>query len=158
MKATELFIKSISDFIQRESENDKEFAKKVAEQPKKTAEAACNFIMVEVQRTKRCGWADEEIYGLVRHFYDEKELKDPGAKNNISRVVINQHVDLSENDKAIAMGRAEIAFKKQLEREHEEQQAIEKEKEKKAKQAKIEKARQKKEAELSMMGDLFGGV
>ena len=51
MKASELFIKTISDFLKSECEKDKHFAAKMAAQPEKTPEAVCNYIMAEVSKS-----------------------------------------------------------------------------------------------------------
>ncbi len=67
MKATELFIKRIEDYLKKEADADQEFAKKMQEQPEKTPEAVCNDILLEVSKSNRSGWADEEIYGMAKH-------------------------------------------------------------------------------------------
>ena len=88
MKATELFIKRIEDYLKKEADADPEFVKKMQEQPEKTPEAVCNHILSEVSKAKRSGWADEEIYDMAKCFIDEAELKDPGSgANSVSRVV-----------------------------------------------------------------------
>ena len=85
--------------------------------------------MAEVSEAGQSGWADEEIYGMAKHFIDEDELKDPGAKaNKVSRMVINRHVDLTEE----AMAKAEMDFKKELETKHAKEEAARREKEKAA--------------------------
>ena len=79
MKATELFIKRIEEYLKKEADANQEFAKRMQEQPEKTPEAVCNYILSEVSKTRQSGWADEEIYGMAKHFIDEAELKDPGS-------------------------------------------------------------------------------
>lgn len=158
MKATKPFIESVSKFLTEEAERDKEFAKKMAEHPEKTVEGACNYIMAEVWKTKQSGWANEEIYGLAKHFFDEDEIKDPGSSaNNISRVVVNTHIDLTESEKQEAMEEAKKDFTRKLEVERMRELDAQKEKEKKAKEKRIKEAQAKKEKEATMMGDLFGG-
>ena len=80
MKATELFIKRIEDYLKKEADADPVFAKRMQEQPKKTPEAVCNYILLEVEKSKRSGWADEEVYGMAKHFVDEVDLKDSGIE------------------------------------------------------------------------------
>ena len=131
MKASELFITTISAFLKSECEKDRQFAAKMAAQPEKTPEAVCNYIMAEVSKSKRCGFDDAEIYGMARHFIDEKELKDPGSRaNNVSKVVVNTSADVSEEDKA----------KQEKERE----------------ERRLAKLREKREKENAMQLDLFG--
>lgn len=78
MKATELFIKRIEDYLKKEADADLEFAKRMKEQPEKTPEAVCNYILLEVSKSKRSGWDDEEIYGMAKHFIEDTEGNDNG--------------------------------------------------------------------------------
>ena len=75
MKATELFIKRIEDYLKKEADADPVFAKRMKEQPEKTPEAVCNYILLEVSKAKQSGWADEEIYEMAKHFFDEVDLE-----------------------------------------------------------------------------------
>lgn len=158
MKATELFIKRIDAFLKKEADADPEFAKRMQEQPEKTPEAVCNFILSEVSKTKQSGWADEEIYGMAKHFIDEAELKDPGSKaNNVSRVVVDTHVDLTEEEKQEAMAKAQKSYERKLEEEHKRKEEEQRERERKAKEKRLQAAKEKQEKEAAIMGDLFGG-
>lgn len=158
MKATELFIKRIEDYLKKEADADPEFAKRMQEQPEKTSEAVCNYILSEVSKTKQNGWADEEIYGMAKHFIDEAELKDPGSgANSVSRVVVDTHVDLTEEQKQEAMAKAQKSFERKLEDEHKRKQDEQRERERKAKEKRLQAAKEKHEKEASLMGDLFGG-
>lgn len=59
------------------------FAKAYSKENKNIDEC-CNYIINEVKKTKRQGFADEEIFNLAVHYYDEDEIKDvkkaPGCK------------------------------------------------------------------------------
>lgn len=158
MKATELFIKRIEDYLKQEADADLEFAKRMNEQPEKTPEAVCNYILSEVSKAKQSGWDDEEIYGMAKHFIDEAELKDPGSKaNSVSRVVVDAHVDLTEEQKQEAMAKAQQSFEHKLEEEHKRKEEERRERERKAKEKRLQAAKEKQEKEASLMGDLFGG-
>ena len=158
MKATNLFIKRIEGYLKKEADADQEFAKKMQEQPEKTPEAVCNYILSEVSKAKQSGWADEEIYGMAKHFIDEAELKDPGSwANSVSRVVVDTHVDLTEEQKQEAMAKAQKSFERKLEDEHKRKQEEQRERERKAKEKRLQAAKEKHEKEASLMGDLFGG-
>lgn len=78
MKATELFIKCIEGYLEREADADLEFAKRMKEQPEKTPEAVCNYILMEVSKSKKIGWADEDIFGMAKNFIEGKEGNDNG--------------------------------------------------------------------------------
>ena len=158
MKATELFIKRIEDYLKKEADADQEFAKRMQEQPEKMPEAVCNYILSEVSKTKQCGWADEEIYGMAKHFSAEAELKDPGSQaNSVSRVVVDTHVDLTEEQKLEAMAKAQKNFERKLEDEHKRKEEEKRERERKAKEKRLQAAKEKQEKEAAVMGDLFGG-
>lgn len=75
MKATKLFINRIEDYLKKEADADLEFAKRMQEQPEKTPEAVCNYILSEVGKTKQRGWSDEEIFGMTKRFFDDMGLK-----------------------------------------------------------------------------------
>ena len=95
---------------------------------------------------------------MAKHFIDEKELKDPGSKaNNVSRVVVDTHVELSEEEKQKAMEKAQQNYEKKLEEQEKKRQEEQREREKKAKEKRLQAAKEKQEKEAAMMGDLFGG-
>ena len=77
MEATKEFIEAIQSYLDVEAQKDELFRVQW-EKSEKTAEQACNYIMSEVSKSKRCGWADDEIYGMAKHFIDENEIDDPG--------------------------------------------------------------------------------
>ena len=158
MEATKEFIETIQSYLEVEAQKDELFRVQW-EKSEKTAEQACNYIMSEVSKSKRCGWADDEIYGMAKHFIDENEIDDPGSDNGVSRVVVNTAIDLSEEDKKKAQEDAKAAYLEQLKNEQKERIAKEKEKEEKKKKARLEKAKKDAEQESSLFcGDLFGGM
>lgn len=75
MEVTELFIKRIEDYLKKEADADPKFAKKMQEQPEKTPEAVCNFILSEVSKTKQRDWDDEDINGMAKYFINKAGLK-----------------------------------------------------------------------------------
>lgn len=156
MEASENFIKCIAEYLQREGERDAAFAQKMAEHPEKNAEAVCNYILHEVSQSRQCGYADEEVFGMAKHFIDEDELTDPGTKNSVQRVVTNVHVELSEQDRAEAKRKAEKAYREELERKAAEKERARQEREEVERQKRIEKAKAKREQESKMQLDLFG--
>ena len=78
MEVTELFIKRIEDYLKKEADADPMFAKKMKEQPEKTPEAVCNFILSEVSKMKQRDWDDEDINGMAKYFINEDGLKGIG--------------------------------------------------------------------------------
>ena len=154
MKATEAFAKTIGAYIEKEKQADPLFAKCVDDQQKKTIQGCVNYILNEVKKSGIAGWTDAEIFGMAKHFYDEKELKDPGAVR--ARVVVNHHVELSEDEKAEAKAKA-LADYEQAEREKLERKAkAERERAIKREEARKEAQKEKRERESKMQLDLFG--
>ena len=154
MKATNNFMKAIEAFIEREKQTDELFAKCVEEQPKKTPQGCVNYILKEVKKSGVAGWTDEEIYGMAKHFYDEKELKDPGELRN-TRVVVNHHVELSDEEKTQAKAKALAEYEKAEKEKLEKKAQKEKEIAVKRKEAERKALMEKRERERKMQLELF---
>lgn len=81
------FKKAIKEHLDNRAKEDALFAKNYAKE-NKSIDECCNYIINEVKKTNRQGFADEEIFNLAVHYYDEDEIKDvkkaPGCK-----VVVN---------------------------------------------------------------------
>lgn len=111
------FEKAIKAHLDKRASEDELFAKSYAKDGK-SIEECCKFIISEVKKSGRCGFADEEIFGLAIHYYDEDglgEIKEVNAK-----VVVNHEIQLTEEEKAAAKARALEKFeadeKRRLER------------------------------------------
>lgn len=141
---TKLFEQRIGEWLAQARKNDAAFDKKVAES-KKNVEGCCNYILSEVRKAKQCGYDDAEIYGMSRHYFDEDDIKDPG-KQNVQRIVVTGHVDLSESEKAEAIEAAKKQYLAELRKEAEIKESIRK-----------ENAKKRKVQAEAMQQDLFGG-
>lgn len=77
------FKKAIKDYLDNRAKEDVLFAKSYAKENKNIDEC-CNYIISEVEKTNRQGFAEEEIFNFAIHYYDEDEIKDvekaPGCK------------------------------------------------------------------------------
>ena len=144
-QVTDHFEQCISKWLETERKKDPIFDKKVAES-KKDVQGCCNFILQQVKASNQCGYADEEVFGMARHYFDEESIKDPG-KQDQCRVVVSGHIDLSESEKAEAMEAAKKQYLAELRKEAEIKESIRKENAKK----------RKAQAENSQL-DLFGGM
>lgn len=141
MKATELFIKRIEDYLKKEADKDPEFAKKIQEHPGKTPKVVCDYIFSEVGKAKRSVWADEEIFSMAKHFINDIEVKSSESNvNRVSRVVDSNRMKLAEVQRQDTIMKERNSFKR------------------KAKEKKLQGAKGKREKDTSMMGDLFGGL
>ncbi len=155
MSGTDKFKKAIAAFIEREKQADELFAECVNSQPEKTIDGCVNFILKTVRESKIEGWTDDEVYGMAKHFFDEKELKDPGTIRG-AHVVVNHQVELTDQEKAEAKKKALADFEA-AERERLEQlQAEEQKRQQKRQEARIKAAEAKREKESKMQLDLFG--
>ena len=156
MKVSKGFLKVIEAYIEKEKEADKLFAECVNSQPDKNIEGCAKYILSEVQKSKICGWEDSEIYGMAKHYYDEKDIKTPTGNIGVSKVVVNHHIDLSESEKEEAKQKALEEFKRdeRLKLEAEKKKAEEKERLKAEAKRKLAEKRREKESKMQL--DLFG--
>ena len=111
MQGTDLFQKRIKDYLDRRAFTDPEFAEKYAN-PKKSVKECCDFICGEVSKSKQNGWDDDEIFGMAVHYYDEENITI--AENDVQRVVTNEHIDLTEEEKEEARKQAIAAYQKEV--------------------------------------------
>jgi PcfK-like protein len=102
-KGTEQFKTTIQQYLEKRAESDSLFAETLKKENKSIDECV-NYILSEVQKLGANGFADDEIFGMAVHYYDEDDLK--AVKQNSGRVVVNHKVELSENDLADAKAEA----------------------------------------------------
>lgn len=96
MKGTEVFKQTISSYLTKRANEDELFAESYKKE-NKSIDECINYIFGEVQKSGCNGFADEEIYGMAVHYYDEDDIKD--VKENSCDVVVNHKVELTKEDK-----------------------------------------------------------
>lgn len=89
MQGTELFKGVIKEYLDEKAIKDPLFAKTYSKE-NKNIDDCITYIINEVKRSNKCGFADEEIYGMAVHYYDEDDIK-VGDKTNC-RVIVNHSV------------------------------------------------------------------
>lgn len=89
MKGTETFKKTISDHLQSVADKDPLFAVTLKKE-NKNIDGCINYILGKVQKSGCSGFADDEIFGMAMHYYDEDGIK-PGKPVNAT-VVVNHAV------------------------------------------------------------------
>lgn len=150
MQGTELFQKRIKEYLDGKATQDAAFAVKYANEKKSITEC-CDFIISEVQKTKRIGFDDSEIYGLAVHYYDEEDCK-PDGKHSC-RVVCDVAPVLTEEEKAELAEEAREEYKqgiiKQMQKE---------EQKRKEKRTTMAKAKREAEAIKYQEQSLFGDI
>lgn len=102
-KATDYFKRTIQNYLQRRAQEDELFAPRLAN-PKKNIDDCITFILNYVKESGCNGFADDEIYSLAMHYYDEDDI-DIG-KPLKCKVVVNHTIQLTEQEKAEAKRKA----------------------------------------------------
>ena len=99
MEGTEEFKRTINEYLVDLANKDEMFAKSYAKENKNIDD--CITYILNVVKASGCnGFCNEEIFGMAIHYYDEDDVK---AGNPIScQVIVNHHVELTEEEKQIA--------------------------------------------------------
>ena len=97
MKGSETFTQDIKNYLDDFAAKDSLFAIKYANE-KKNIEDCITYILNTVQQSNCNGFADGEIYSMAIHYYEEEEIE-VGKRSSV-RVVVNHHVELTEDEKA----------------------------------------------------------
>ena len=103
-KATDYFKQTIQSYLQRRAQEDELFALRYAN-PKKNIDDCITFIHKYVKQSGCNGFADDEIYSLAMHYYDEDDI-DIGKPLTNCKVVVNHTIVLTEEEKAEAHAKA----------------------------------------------------
>lgn len=111
MKTTDHFKKVIEDHLQLLAANDSLFAETL-KKANKNIDDCMTYILNQVKKSGCVGFADEEIYNMAVHYYDEDDVK-PG-KSISANVVVNHVVELTIEDKEKAR---QLAIDKAVEEE-----------------------------------------
>lgn len=96
MKGTDIFKRTIHTYLVQRAASDELFAEKYAN-PQKSIDDCVTFILNTVQKSGCNGFADDEIYSMAVHYYDEDSIE-VGKPIN-ANVVVNHVVELTEEEK-----------------------------------------------------------
>lgn len=96
MKASIHFKNTIKDYLDKRAENDVLFSLQYSK-PEKNIDNCVTYILNTVQKSGCNGFADDEIYSMAVHYYDEDNI-DIGNPLNC-QVVVNHVVELTEEEK-----------------------------------------------------------
>lgn len=89
------FEEVILDYLTKQAEQDTHLAERMKLESKNIADC-CKYIISEVKKTNRQGFADEEIYAMARHYYLEENLE---IVQMSARVVVNHAIRETVQDK-----------------------------------------------------------
>lgn len=101
---TDAFEQTIKQYLDKRAQEDELFARHYAKN-EKTLKGCCSYIIETVEKTKRNGFADEEIFGMAVHYYQEDDIKTNAYPANLN-VVVNHTIELTEEEKAQAITKA----------------------------------------------------
>jgi hypothetical protein len=97
MKATDPFKSTIQAYLEQYATTDELFADKL-KNPSKNIEQCITYIMNTVKKSGCNGFADDEIFNMAIHYYDEQKIE--VGKPLSGTVVVNHHVVITEEEKA----------------------------------------------------------
>ena len=96
MKGTEHFKEIIKNYLDSRAKEDALFRAKY-ETTTRTIDDVVNYIFNEVQKSGCCGFSDMEVFSMAVHAIDEPTLQI--GKPLQCSVVVNHHIDLTEEEK-----------------------------------------------------------
>ncbi len=99
MKGTDYFKNTIEAYLAQRAAEDELFAPVFAN-PQKNIDDCVTYILNTVKASGCNGFADEEIYSMALHYYDEPDIE-VGGKVDM-QVVVNHTVQLTDEEKAQA--------------------------------------------------------
>jgi hypothetical protein len=147
MESTKNFKKVISDHLNDVADRDPLFAETL-KKPNKNIDECVTYILNTVQKSGCNGFADDEIYSMALHYYDEDKIE--VGKVNSGRVVINHKIELTEEDKSEAREKAKKEFEKdqltELRKQQDRKEAKDKKKQEKLKAVEADKKTKKTES------------
>ncbi len=103
MKASNHFKNTIQAYLDQRAETDVLFSFQYSK-PDKNIDDCITYILNTVKKSGCNGFADEEIYSMAVHYYDEDNIE-VGKQMN-GHVVVNHVVQLTEEEKEEARQRA----------------------------------------------------
>ena len=109
-KVSQSFKDTINEYLDQRAQSDPLFATSYQKEGKSIDEC-CNYIVQEVQKMHVNGLADDEVFGLAVHYYDEDNLGEIKSVN--CKVVVNHTVELTEEEKEHARKDALAQFQKE---------------------------------------------
>ena len=96
MKASNHFKNTIKTYLDQRAETDVLFSFQYSK-PEKNIDDCVTYILNEVKKSGCNGFADDEIYSMAVHYYDEDNIEVGKPMN--AHVVVNHVVELTEEEK-----------------------------------------------------------
>ena len=96
MKASNHFKNTIKAYLDQRAETDVLFSFQYSK-PEKNIDNCVTYILNEVKKSGCNGFADDEIYSMAVHYYDEDNIEVGKPMN--AHVVVNHVVELTKEEK-----------------------------------------------------------
>jgi len=96
MKATNHFTRTILTYLEQRAEADTLFAQSFAKTDKNIDDCV-TYILNMVHKSGYHGFADDEIYSMAVHYYDEDSIEVGSPING--KVVVNHTIELTQEEK-----------------------------------------------------------
>ena len=96
MKASNHFKNTIKTYLEQRAETDVLFSFQYSK-PEKNIDDCVTYILNEVKKSGCNGFADDEIYSMAVHYYDEDNIEVGKPMN--AHVVVNHVVELTKEEK-----------------------------------------------------------
>ena len=93
------FKQAIKDHLDSRAKEDALFAKSYSKENKNIDEC-CNYIINAVKKTNRQGFADNEVFNMAIHYYDEDNLEEDVKKAPECEVVVNTKLSAPSTSRA----------------------------------------------------------
>ena len=110
MDATRAFKDTIQAYLMEMATYDTNFAERLAD-PKKNINDCVTYILNQVQESGCNGFEDDEIYGMVVHYYQEEDIE-VGKSVDYLQVAVNHVVELTDEEKAEARREAMAQYQR----------------------------------------------
>lgn len=113
MKSTEKFKEYIEKYLKSFAEDDPVFQSKM-NNTEKSIDKCIEYILKQVVKSRRCAYADEEIYGLAIHYYDEENIEKEKVEISVDNAFIAGPYSLTEEEKAELKEKAKQQYQQEL--------------------------------------------
>lgn len=97
MKGTKTFREIVWNYLLSRAEDDDRLRDRLYKE-EKNIDDCVTYILNQVKQSQCCGFADEEIFDMALHYYDEDDIE-IGEKIDSSRIVVNCRIELTEEEK-----------------------------------------------------------
>jgi hypothetical protein len=94
-KSTERFKKTIQEYLENKADFDPLFAETFKKEGK-NIDDCITYILNSVEKSECNGFADEEIYSMAIHYYDEDNINIGNPKD--MKCIVNHKVELTQEE------------------------------------------------------------